>query len=271
MLLKPGHATQANRLNFHVLSGVMDGIGPYQLSSRPRSGFSILRGPADNILPGLWAKEGFTGTSQDSAAHVSFATNPLRGNTGALEATLPLANTVFQNGRRSTLYASEWDVDNEGSMVLRTRQPKTTQRIVERGGTVAHTIPTIPLLPLTPPRKIIAGLGNIVRQVEVDGSATPASKELEAIIPQIFEERSQLDPNFSPRPMGVWCWVIPPQYMETKKFDELKLFKAGCALAEIDIISSSMELFSELLTSGCRLHKICKIGQCVDRTRLTIV
>lgn len=259
-LFKPSSAVQANRPRLHVLSGITDGLGPHRLSSEPRLGFSVLCGPTDNILPELWGKESFAGTSQDSTSSVSFTTKPLIGNTGALDITLPLANTVFQNGRRSTLYASRWDISSEGSMALRMRHPKTTQLIIDNGESKDYTSSMIPLLPLTPPRKIVASLGNIVRQVEVGGSPNPASKELEIIIPKIFEERARCDPAYSPTPIGVWCWVIPPHLMEANKFDNLQLFNAGCSQTETDIVLSSMNLFSELLSSGCRLHKIRKKG-----------
>ncbi|KAI0537986.1 hypothetical protein GGR58DRAFT_469621 [Xylaria digitata] len=259
-LFKPMTTVQANRSALHVLSGITDGLSSRKPYDEPRSGFSVLCGPTDNILPGLWAKESFAGTSQDKASCVSFVTNPLDGHTGALEITLPLANTVFQNGRRSTLYASRWDISNEGLVALRTRDPKITQRIAAKSESVDHTSSAISLLPLTPPRKIVASLGNIVRQVEVDGFATPASKELEAIMPGIFGERAQREPTSSSRPIGVWCWVIPPHVMETKKFNDLKLFRAGSSQIEADIILNSRETFSELLSSGCRLHKILSGG-----------
>ncbi|KAI1146976.1 hypothetical protein F4825DRAFT_438979 [Nemania diffusa] len=258
-LLKPTSTIQTSRPSLHVLSGIIDGLSPHRLSSQPRSGFSVLRGPVDTILPRLWGEERFSSTSQDNAACVSFATNPLVGNTGALEVTLPLANTVFQNGRRATLYASRWDINSEGSMALGTRSYKTTQLITENGGSMNHTSSLVPLLPLTPPRRIVAGLGNIVRQVELDGSPTPASKELEAIIPKIFEERAQREPSSPPRPIGVWCWVIP-HHIGLEKFNSLTLFKAGSSQIEADIVRNSMGIFSELLSSGCRLHKILSGG-----------
>ncbi|KAI1826418.1 hypothetical protein F4861DRAFT_81746 [Xylaria intraflava] len=258
-LFKPTRTSQTNHLALHVLSGITDGIGPRRLSSEPCSGFSVLWGPTDKVLPGLWG-EGSVVANQDGTACVSFVTNPLAGDTGALEVTLPLANTVFQNGRRSTLYASEWDMSSTGSVTLRTREPRTIQRIAASGDSVNHMSSIIPLLPITPPRKIIAGLGNIVRQVEVDGSVTPASKELESVIPDIFDERARRDPVSSPTPIGVWCWVIPPHVMESQSFDNLQLFNAGSSQTEADITLGSMKLFSELLSSGCRLHKILSGG-----------
>ncbi|KAI8630430.1 hypothetical protein F5Y19DRAFT_46486 [Xylariaceae sp. FL1651] len=259
-LFKPMSDVQANYTNLSVLYGITDSLSPYQQSGEHHSGFSILCGQTENILPGLWEKEGFSNTNLDSTSCVSFKTNPLAGDTKTLEVTLPLANTVFQNGRRSTLYASRWDYSSEGSFALGLKSPKTTQQIAPQGISVNHTTSIIPLLPLTPPRKIIAGLGNIVRQVEVDGSATPASKELEALIPAIFEERTQSDLTSSTRPIGVWCWVIPPHVIEAKKLDNLKLFRAGSSQTETEIALGSMEIFSELLSSGCRLHKILSGG-----------
>ncbi|KAI1133681.1 hypothetical protein F5Y10DRAFT_228336 [Nemania abortiva] len=258
-LFKPTSTVQANRPCLHVLSGVTDDLSPRRLCDEPRSGFSVLRGPVDSILPQLWEKESFSGPSQDSAACVSFMANPLAGNTDALEVTLPLANTVFQNGRRSTLSASRWDIASYGLMAPDTTYPKTAQLIKANESSVTHTSSIVPLLPLTPPRRIVAGLGNIVRQVEVDGSPTPASKELEAIIPKIFEERAQHEPASTPGPIGVWCWVIPP-HIRPEKFNDLKLFKAGSSQAETDVVLDSVELFSDLLSSGCRLHKILSGG-----------
>jgi len=257
-LLKPARTTRRGSSSLHVLSGVTDGISSSNLLSEPRPGFSVLYGSTDTILPGLWVQEDFRNVTQDSVSSVSFVTNPLTRNTGALKVTLPLANTVFENGKRSTLYASEWDVSNEGSVNLRTRDAKITQEITSIGNPVNHMSSTIPLLPLTPPRKIMASLGNIIRQVEVDGSVTPASKELEAIIPRIFEERARHNPTSIPRPIGVWCWVIPPRVVESTNFEKLKLFQAGSSETEGDTVASSTEIFSQLLSSGCRLHKIRK-------------
>ncbi|KAI2635139.1 hypothetical protein GGS21DRAFT_517065 [Xylaria nigripes] len=259
VLFKSMRTTEIYRLGLNVLSGITDSISSHRLTSEARSGFSVLWGPTSKNLPGLWNEDGFIGTSQDSTSCVSFVTAPFASDTGALEVTLPLANTVFQNGRRSSLYASKWEVNSNGSVTLLKRKPKMTQKIATLGR-IARTSSTIPLLPVTPPRKIIAGLGNIVRQVEVDGAATPASKELETIIPRLFEERAKRDPNSSPTPIGVWCWVIPPHVMQSPRFNSLTTFKANSPQTEVDMALESMNFFSELLQSGCHLHKILSGG-----------
>ncbi|GAP84810.1 putative v-type c subunit family protein [Rosellinia necatrix] len=259
-LLGPMNTGKTRAWSLHVLSGITDGLGPCNLSGECPSGFSVLCGPASKILPGLWANDGISGTTQDSAAHISLVTNPLVKIPGVLEVTVPLANTVFQNGRRSSLYASRWDIGTNGSMVLQLKCSKTNQRIAGGGYSVSPTSSIIPLLPLTQPRRIVSSFGNIVRQVEVDDSITSASKELETIIPEILEKRAQHESTSSPGPIGVWCWVIPPYCMGIKKFDNLNLFKAGSSQSETDVALSSMELFSDLLSSGCRLHKILSGG-----------
>ncbi|CAJ2513875.1 Uu.00g019940.m01.CDS01 [Anthostomella pinea] len=259
-LFKSANGGQANLPGLDVLSGVTDGLSPHRLLGEPQTGFSILYGSSTNILPGLWEREGFESVSEDKASSVSFITNPLAGDSRPLEITLPLANTIFQNGRRSTLYASKWQSNDMGRMTLGTMNQKSTQKIAMNLGSVNHTSSIVPLLPLTPPRKIVAGLGNIVRQVEVDGSTTPASQELETLIPQVFDARSERYGASSSGPIGVWCWVIPPHVVEAKKLLELKVFQAGSSQTEADLALEATEALSSLLSSGCRLHKILSGG-----------
>ncbi|KAI1268949.1 hypothetical protein F5Y18DRAFT_373116 [Xylariaceae sp. FL1019] len=259
-LFMKGERSRSYHQDLDVLTGVVDALSPQSLSVQPRAGFSIILGPSESILPDLWDKEGFEGANTDSTSSVSFVANPLAGSTNALEFTLPLANTLFQNGRRSTLHACKWNRDGEGMMTITLRAPKTIQQIASDNSSADHTSSMIPLMPLTPPRKIVAGLGNIARQVEVDGHPTPASKELEEIVPRIFERRAQRDPTFVPQSIGVWCWVIPPHVMQSRNLAGLQLFSADSTEAETDTAWKSMDLFSELLSSGCRLHKILSGG-----------
>ncbi|KAI0159683.1 hypothetical protein GGR57DRAFT_458330 [Xylariaceae sp. FL1272] len=259
-LFMKGEHNRSYQQDLDVLTGVVDALSPQSLSVQPRAGFSIISGASESILPNLWDKEGFEGISQDSTSSVSFVTNPVAGSTNALEFTLPLANTVFQNGRRSTLHAWKWSRDSNGEATFTSRAPKMMQRIAIHNNSENQTLSMIPLMPLTPPRKIVAGLGNIVRQVEVDGHPTPASKELEEIVPKIFERRAQRDPTFVPQSIGAWCWVIPPHVMQSENFAGLRLFSIDSTEAETDTAWKSMDLFSELLSSGCRVHKILSGG-----------
>ncbi|KAI2619950.1 hypothetical protein GGR54DRAFT_647591 [Hypoxylon sp. NC1633] len=250
-----------NAPEINVLYAVTDGLAPGRLFDKPQTGLSILYGSANSILPGLWDSDDFgSNANQDRESSVSFLSNPLRRDTRPLEIRLPLANTMFQNGRRSTLLARRWQPSQNGSMARTTIHEKQTQIIRPPLSLRSHTLPYLPLLPLTPPRKIVAGLGNIVRQVEVNGSPTPASKELEGLIPKVFDSRSVREESYTPGPIGVWCWVIPPHAVEKQNLLDLKVFQAESSQSEAELSLESMNVFSELLSSGSRLHRILSGG-----------
>lgn len=242
-----------------ILAGVTDGISSTLPLSDPLKGLSILYSPRSNLLPDLWDSSSFApDIEQDKAASVSFLSNPLAGDTRALDVTLPLANTVFQNGRRSTLFASRWLKKPGHSLVHDITRQKQTQRVGPRGSSVDQAASFLPLLPLTAPRKIVAGLGNILRQVEVDGSPSPASKELEVLIPQVFDVRSERYGPSSSGPIGVWAWVIPPHVLEKENLLDLKVFQTHSSHPEAELATEAVDVFSRLMSSGCRLHKIRK-------------
>lgn len=243
----------------NILAGVTDGIPSTLPLSDPQRGLSILYSSRSSLLPDLWDSSSFSpGIEKDEVASVSFLSNPLAGDTRALDVTVPLANTVFQNGRRSTLFASRWLKEPNHSLVHNITRQKQTQLIAPRGSSVAHTAAFLPLMPLTAPRKILAGLGNILRQVEVDGSPSPASKELEVLIPQIFDARSNRYGPTSSGPIGVWAWVIPPHVVEKERLSHLKVFQTDSSQPESELATEAIDVFSRLISSGCRLHKIRK-------------
>ncbi|KAI0010987.1 hypothetical protein F4779DRAFT_616055 [Xylariaceae sp. FL0662B] len=253
--------SQLQSQDIDVLTAVASGIPPKRLLYEPRTGFSILYGSAAKILPGLWDRDSFgANIDQDRESSISFISSPLRGDTRPLEITLPLANTVFQNGRRSTLFASRWQSSPSQSLTLAMMNEKHSQKIIPRSATVNHANSRFPLLPLTLPRKIVAGLGNIVRQLETNGSTTPASKELETLIPKVFDVRSERYGTSSTGPIGVWCWVIPPHVVEAQGLLDLKFFQAESPASEAELALGAMDVFSRLLSSGCRLHKILSGG-----------
>lgn len=237
-----------------VLSAVVDGLTPQRLFGEPQTGFSILYGPKTSVYSDLWNKEEFgSNVNQNKEASVTFECNPLFNGQPSLETTLPLANTMFQNGRRSTLLANAWVRHRNGLLSRLMDEEKRTQKI-RWGADATHTRPLLPLLPLTPPRKIVGGLGNIVRQVEVDGVPTPASKELESLIPKVLDARSERDDSYSPGPIGVWCWVMPPDVAD--KLRDLEVFQFESSQSEAELSAKTRDTFSILPAHRCRLHKI---------------
>ncbi|KAI1493764.1 hypothetical protein F5X96DRAFT_620545 [Biscogniauxia mediterranea] len=260
-LFKSTSDGQTNPQRLDILTGVVDGISSNALHGEPRTGLSILYGLTEDILPNLWDSESLQQTTGESrTASIKFATNPLEGDIRPLELTLPLANTVFQNGRQSTLSVSRWESSPQGPITLKAINHKSTQSIIAYGRPASHTSSHIPLLPITPPRKVIASLGNIVRQVEIDGSATPASRELELLIPKILNIRSERHAAGSSSAVGVWCWVIPAHVVEAKKLLDIKVLSIESLQSEAEVADESMKIFSGLLSAGCRLHKILSGG-----------
>lgn len=240
-----------------VLFGVTQGLSPSHLLGQPRKGLSVLYSNSDSLLPSIWQEEPAAGprTSPDRAATVAFTGGPATSAASSLGITLPLANTIFQNGRRSTLLASQWQ-PSSGRWTPNRMAERQRQEIACLQG--RNLRPHIPLVPLTPPRKIVAGLGNIVRQIGIDGDAAPASQELEELIPGMYARRWQKDDAQAPAPMGVWAWVIPPHVVESGQLAGLRAYQQHSDEGELSLALEAAGLFDGLLSSRCRLHKIRK-------------
>lgn len=100
---------------------------------------------------------------------------------GPSSITVPLANTLFVNGRKTTLIETLWTSTEAGeltaghsaqvaSLNIPTYRPTKTLR--------RH----FPLTRLTTERTVKSSMGNVLREVELDGVTVPASKELEQVI-----------------------------------------------------------------------------------------
>lgn len=130
---------------------------------------------------------------------------------------LPLANTIFHTGRRSTMVYSKWTKE-DGQEEARCQARTYIRRMkLNLGGKALKwrsdgiLSMSIPLLPLTMPRKIEEGMGNIVRRV-IGSSDTgiTASTELEDAVPRFFEARGQ-----PPQSMAAWALVMPKSVMKS--------------------------------------------------------
>ncbi len=165
---------------------------------------------------------------------------------------LPVANTVFQNGRTSTLFAQRWILRQEHqSNVLLVPDQKVwlPQQALDLSGLTKETSMDQSLhsnlIPITPPRTIQAAIGNIIRKVSAGGSPeanTPASGELERAITTGIENGSIPD-----QPAEVWALVKPRGYAP----------HVGCKILEV---SPELDELHRALLSGCRLHKVLSGG-----------
>jgi hypothetical protein len=147
-------------------------------------------------------------------------TQPVKGQltrwrTTKATADLPLAQTMFINGRTSTMFTSSWYIQKD---LVANRFPGTSE---PQNVSVNLNLPHIQtgrskffLKPLTIPRRVAAATGNVVRQIYLDGSGfrpadlpdntMPASQELEKAV------TSWLDfTGGPPTQVAVWAMIVP--------------------------------------------------------------
>lgn len=189
---------------------------------------------------------------------------------------IPLANTIFHTGYSATMFSHQW------------KKPKGTTDInLEKKTQLKHlsihwpdtfwdrrfVTLSIPLIPLTAPRCIEAGMGNIIRRVlGSDQKSMTASQELEETVPQYFSSR-----GIPPHSMTVWALVIPQDIIlpvANKMTDLLAKEVPNSENAETDSPNLN-SLFTALwrrnppgwndvvwsaVTQGARLHRVLSGG-----------
>lgn len=191
--------------------------------------------------------------------------------------TLPLANTLFQNGTRSTLLVSEWGqaegTRGEELKLLRIAE-KRSQLINLPSAVLAVELNVrAPLVPITQPRKVLETLGNILAKVEINGESSPASKELQANIPRFVEARRTLaHTNAFTGRVGVWA-IVYPKHMFQYGNDLVKFWIVlgarflGTALGKLAFdMSTDPErvawetepVIRKALFGGAHMHRICE-------------
>ncbi|KAK0731592.1 hypothetical protein B0H67DRAFT_639962 [Lasiosphaeris hirsuta] len=238
------HLRPNKKSKFSLLSVVVDGIpheghcdipgtqvaqtvlrdSKYLLSSE---GIAVLSGRLDSILPGLWdpaeAPPAVHHGDADNAQPALEFLVPSVAKRKPLRVTVPVANTLFTNGRPHTMCATEYEwkgQDGEEPVLKQTRLVERARQVVVPstfgGWRYKNRFPQtrVPLLPLTPARKVVSGLGNILRQVEINGTPMPASKELEELIPKIMDYRTHIyGIEKAGVSVGVWAVIIPEKVM----------------------------------------------------------
>lgn len=133
--------------------------------------------------------------------------------------TLPVANTLFLNGSRSTLFEDVWRITfrSSGSVIdhLDRRSLKSYDVLLHchpesfiRGGYA-------PLRALTTPRKVIRSMGNVLAEIEIDGQAAPASRELEKAVTDYLGA----NPARGPEPLLVYALIQPGATSSTATSD----------------------------------------------------
>ncbi|KAJ3948037.1 uncharacterized protein N0V96_002279 [Colletotrichum fioriniae] len=249
---------------FNALTGVVDGLHPLRAFGDIPHGFSFYYGPKDMIIPKLWQMkrpdvQSAPRSNDKLNAAITFSYGSKPGN---YVCTLPLANTIFQNGLQSTLIASRWKLNLGGGLDLIEREERRAQEvnIYTRESERTNSIQA-PLVPITAPRKIVSGLGNIIRQVDVNGKETPASSELETAVQALFDRRTAEGHEFPPGPVGVWGVVCPPgddqagtiEFLNKLSVTASKVRNAG---DEWSIVLNTKDYMKWLIKRGVRVYKI---------------
>lgn len=243
---------------FHLVAAVADRIHQIALSNRVDEGISILRSHRDILLPKLWDSVAPKERQDvDLVSALTFAL-PESETLAQSSVTMPLARTLFQNGRPSTLIASSFDLSGPSPKLVQTAESHThTVNLPSRSFDY-----WAPLLPLTPAREVTQSFGNIVRGIQVDGESLPASTELEdAIINKLADVDLGLQQG---EPVSVFAVVTPPvsESVSSKKAPEPALdFEKGTSIrddAVVDQIHDTAEYVQQVLESGGKLFKVCK-------------
>ncbi|KAK4239823.1 hypothetical protein C8A03DRAFT_13814 [Achaetomium macrosporum] len=258
-----------------VLAAAVDEVPCYDLGLDVFSsseGVSILRGNASRVLQDLTRLPDVESPEEGAQEpSLEFHPPPCR-YAGPLAVTVPLANTVFSNGRPHTLFASRWGSELSGFPRLVKNTQMTSQRIVlpAAGMGISEDQPTSSvashLVPVTSPRRIEAGLGNILRNIEISGSPQPASQELEDVIPRLLEARRKAQSGDkgqdSPSgPIDVWALVIPAHYFEKSLpiSNPVELGKYQCS-DEVGLARAVANQVDMFLAGGCQLRKVLSGG-----------
>ncbi len=139
----------------------------------------------------------------------------------ARQVSLPVANTIFVNGQRATLFEDTLNVklteSDEATISLVHRRLLASYRfhlhchpkeLVIGGSTSLHR--------LTEPRKVVRSMGNVLAQIEVGGNEVPASQELEKAVPAYIES----NPTSTVKgPLLVYALIRPDTMISPYKAD----------------------------------------------------
>ncbi|KAG9662916.1 hypothetical protein KCU95_g5148, partial [Aureobasidium melanogenum] len=187
---------------------------------------------------------------------------------------LPLANTIFHNGLSSTLIWRKYAVQQGGKgltqideQVCDSHRVKLPQQAGPREAN-ALTL-SVPLVPLTSARSVVACMGNIIRRLSANSGLGPADDTKEAILASHELEQSVTSYHktrgLSPRAVSVWALVIPEKTftgglsMAAKVLGERDLPELWKAGSDHDTDPSQPNLLT-LLQNGARLHKVLSGG-----------
>lgn len=262
-------------LEVDVVCACIDGLPPPLAKMKlhrgqpPIHGLAILHGRADHILPGLWeATPDTTNASPSLQSSLTFSTHQIRPTLKptqklvkserkpVTQVTIPLANTLFVTGTHPAVHISKWSAPSEQFVKIRTME-KSNQLVNAFGGSHwdVDALPShIPAIPITPPRRIVSGLGNIVRQLSfTEDDVGPASRELETNIHEYLRTIGRPDTTTS-----VWALITPsesvPDSTSRQLFDSRTNIESAKVLWQSDNLNPTF--IGQWLRRGATLCRV---------------
>jgi len=275
----------SNGQEFDVLAAVVDRIPSEQTDQQPSTviassesqirdgseGVSFVVLDSASAAPDLWSvraesKERETMTIQQRCT-LSFAFPPTATPAPLISSgeeianplvsrmlQLPVANTLFQNGKTSTLIAQRWrsqQIGEDSLAISCIRDIALSQQTLRMADAFSNGSSGLEqslrsyLTPITPTRIITAAIGNIVRRIQVDETSAegePASEELEKAIASAIQGG-----QIPAQQAGVWALVRPWHHRANGNPQDV-----GATTED--------EGIEEAVMKGCRLHKVLSGG-----------
>ncbi|KAL8816462.1 MAG: hypothetical protein Q9223_004531 [Gallowayella weberi] len=205
-------------------------------------GISVMLADSETVAPGLWSQRENTDgksspiTQRQSTLSFKFGANVEGGGRDercsfrSKTIKLPVANTVFQNGRESTIQAQRWIVGEdilEPSLAC-IKRTWLKEQVLQMDFPCPHKpnkFPLhvgVPLKTLTGRKRVATSMGNVIRQVfaknqpfpdepqhNFQPEAEPASKDLESAVARLMST-----PGSENEAVGIWALIRSPTSLE---------------------------------------------------------
>ena len=164
---------------------------------------------------------------------------------------LPVANTIFKNGRTSTLLSQRWRAENDSRTFSLVRSAWAAQQdidmtqLLHNQDMILHESLLSNLTAITPSHTVSAAIGNIIRRLSVDHTSSggmPASEELERAITSGIEEK-----RIPAQQFGIWALIE-------------RSSQSGGTQVTDSKHDASAEHLSKRILNGCRLHRVLSGG-----------
>lgn len=214
-LMRQLYGNDSNTNTLYAVAAVIDKIPERSALSKLESeGLSLLATDKDNVHGKAVPPRRFGGPANEESDILVSIQNEQTSQTLTSvthEVGLRLTNTVFVNGKESTLFGMCWTRDGTtNAYTLDSTIDLTSCAVTSTSSAGASPHLKLPLYPIGDKRKVIASMGNILRQISKSTDPNsqepiPASSELEKDLPQYIKEH-----NITDQRVTVWALVEKP-------------------------------------------------------------